>query len=192
MDLKAKVGPLPVWGWGIAVVGAAAGFFWWRNRSSSAATATDGSTSDTGDTGDDSTGIGYDSNSYGAGYAAGVNANGSQEPLPAPVSASGGGTGGSTGTNAAAAHNRFCAKTKDPSGKLVTACGYGTWVKAKNGSWSWVPGMPPNQGLGGGASGKLKVASSSAPAATPASVSSAMSGLTPAQDSGATPVYAAA
>lgn len=195
-SLKQKAGPLPVWGWGVAVVGVAGAYFWWRNRQSGA-TATDGTQTptDTGQSALDTSGIGYDASSYGAGYAAGINANGTQEPNPTGTSSSsgnGGGSSGNTGTSAAAAHNRFCAKTKDPAGKMVMACGYGTWVKTRGGSWKWVPGIPPNQGLGGGSSGRIKLPKSSGPAATPAAVSGQMSGLTPAADSGTTPVYAAA
>lgn len=156
MDLKAQVGPLKVWQWGGVVVLAAAGFLWWRSRQAGSAASgnLDSSAADTsGNTPDYSTG-------YDAGYGAGLNATGdggtagdsSGSGGTSTGSGGSGGTGtgggsgtGTGGTNPPKSHNRFCTKVKDPAGRDVEVCAYGTWKKV-NGRWTWVSGVAPPPG----------------------------------------------
>lgn len=165
MDLKAQVGPLKVWQWGGVVILGAAGFLWWRSRQASSSASSgnlDSSATDTsGSTPDYSTG-------YDAGYGAGLNASGdgagsSSGGGTSGASGGGGGTGtgggggtGTGGTNPPLPHNRYCVKIKDPAGKMVSVCGYGTWKKV-NGKWTWdAYGTPPGGRLSQTGSNTLK------------------------------------
>jgi hypothetical protein len=156
-----KIGPLEVWHYG-AILGAVLVYVWWRNRQSASADATS-----SGSGAVDNADYGYstgDMNSgdyasgYDYGYAAGLNANG--DVGSATGSGSGGGTTSSQGNaKGPIAHNKFTAKTKDPSGKTVTATGYGTWVKGSGGGWKWQPGIPKQFALmGNGTSQQANVA----------------------------------
>jgi hypothetical protein len=90
LNLKQKVGPLPVWGWGVAVIGVA-GVYFYLHRSSANAGSSDVSGSDTGDS---STipdySQGYDSG-YGAGLTTGLGSSTTQTgTVPAATSTSSG------------------------------------------------------------------------------------------------------
>lgn len=151
MDLKAQVGPLKVWQWGGVVILAAAGFLWWRSRQAGSSTSgnLDSSSADTsGNVPDYSTGYdaglaaGENATGYGAGSSSGGGTSGASGGSGGDGTGGGSGTG-TGGTNPPLPHNRYCVKIKDPAGKMVTVCGYGTWKKV-NGKWTWDPyGTPP-------------------------------------------------
>jgi hypothetical protein len=91
LNLKQKVGPLPVWGWGVAVIGVA-GTYFYLHRKASADSSSDVSGSDTGDS---STipdySQGYDSG-YGAGLTTGLGSSGTQTGTVPAATATGSGS----------------------------------------------------------------------------------------------------
>lgn len=171
--LSRKVGPLPLWGWGAAVVVIIGAYYLYTQHSSSSSVdnADGGYSTDDENSGDYSSG-------YDNGYAAGLNSTGD-----GTGSSSGGTTTTSQGdAQGPIAHNKFTAKTKDPSGKQHTVTGYGTWIK-KSGKWVWQVGIPKQFALPGNGTG------TGASAAVP-DVSAAMASPTAATD--AAPLQAAA
>jgi len=134
--LKAKVGPLPVWGWGLAVMAVAAGYFYMRR----------GSGGDSGGT----TPLDYgsypavtDAQGYDAGYAAGLNATGTTPPGGSTTD-----TGGN-GTTPPMPHGQTCFITKNPAGHKERVCvpGY-HWQHTPGKGWSVVPGTANAPGGG--------------------------------------------
>lgn len=148
-SFKAKVGPLPVWAWGLVVTGMAAAVFYWRSRSSS--TDSSGSTADqSGINPDDAVTsaqlaqLGYLGYGDFGGTLAGNGSTGNGTDT---------GTGGSTGTGSGSTKNPpttpgNCRMAKDPSGTWRHICGVGHWFKKKGQPhWYWTPGPIPNKGL---------------------------------------------
>jgi hypothetical protein len=136
MDLKAKVGPLPVWGWGVVGLGAGGLYYWYRSRQSGGAADTAAGVS-----ADQGGALGYTDQGSALGYLGygGTGAGGSSG-----TGTSTGGSNGGGGTSTAANGGKFCRDVKDPSGATRHVCGYGHWYrKTVGGHWFWTPGPIP-------------------------------------------------
>lgn len=120
--LKRKIGPLPLWGWGLAAFGVAGAYFY-LHRSGT------GSSSDTGTT------TGQPIYDYG---------NLQPPPTTTPTGTTGGGSG--TDIHGYPASDIIYRWLKDPAGHLHWVGGYGHWAEDKWGKWHWEFGtLKPGQ-----------------------------------------------
>lgn len=150
-SFKAKVGPLPVYAWGILVAGGVVAVMWWRSRSSTGGASDqvdptgqyDGSA-----TAQQLAALGY--LGYGDFPGAGSGQTGQGTDTGAGGS-TGGNTGTGTGTGSTGNPSKApgnCRMAKDPSGQWRHICGFGHWFRKVGGShWYWTPGPIPSKGI---------------------------------------------